>query len=66
MRMTNKKTIESVLELTEDLATTHKSFRSDAANTPEALKDMVARDFEAVMKNGYVIIEDLLTASQHL
>ncbi|MFT7337071.1 MAG: ectoine hydroxylase-related dioxygenase (phytanoyl-CoA dioxygenase family) [Marinobacter maritimus] len=64
MRMTNKKTIESVLELTEDLATTHKSFRSDAANTPEALKDMVARDFEAVMKNGYVIIEDLLTASQ--
>jgi len=62
--MSNKKKIESVLELTKDLAATHKSFRSDEAKASDALKNQIAQDFEAVMKDGYVIIEGLLTRSQ--
>lgn len=62
--MSNKKRIDSILELTEDLAATHKAFHSDEANAPEALKAQIAKDFEAVKKNGYVIIERLLTAPQ--
>lgn len=62
--MPNKKKIESVLELTEDLAATHKAFRSGEGDAPEVLKAQVARDFEALEKNGYVIIESLLTATQ--
>lgn len=62
--MSNKKKIESVLELREDLASTHKSFRSDDGSASEALKVMVAEDYDTVMKNGFVIIEGLLTPSQ--
>ncbi|MDO6441688.1 phytanoyl-CoA dioxygenase family protein [Marinobacter sp. 2_MG-2023] len=61
--MPDKKKIESVLELTEDLAATHKSFRSDESSS-EALKNQIAQDFETVMRNGYVIIEKLLSVSQ--
>ena len=36
--MSNKKKIDSILQLTEDLAATHKAFRSDDASASEALK----------------------------
>jgi len=62
--MSSKKEIDSIFHLTEDLAATHKAFRSDEAGTSEVLKAQVAQDFEAVQENGYVIIERLLTASQ--
>ncbi|MGO1693328.1 MAG: hypothetical protein ACTHY7_09915 [Marinobacter sp.] len=53
--MSNKKKIDSILQLTEDLAATHKAFRSDDASAPEALKGQIAQDFEAVQKNGFSI-----------
>jgi len=62
--MSNKKKIDSVVELTEDLAATHKPFRSDEADVSEALDAQIAQDFETVKKNGYVIIENLLIAQQ--
>lgn len=62
--MSNKKKTDSVVELTEDLAATHKPFRSDEADVSEALDAQIAQDFETVKKNGYVIIENLLIAPQ--
>lgn len=58
------KKIESVLELHEDIANTHKAFNVDEVNSSELLKMEVAEDFKTVQEKGYVIIEGLLTEAK--
>lgn len=53
--------IESIVELQSDLARKHKSYTPEEA---KSLKASIAKDFETVQKNGYVVIENLLNASE--
>ncbi|MFT5888571.1 MAG: hypothetical protein ACI9BO_001394 [Zhongshania sp.] len=62
--MSGTKKIESIPDLRTDLAATHRAFYADEGNTTEALKAQISQDFELVQKNGYVVIDGLLSASQ--
>jgi ectoine hydroxylase-related dioxygenase (phytanoyl-CoA dioxygenase family) len=62
--MSGTKKIASILDLRTDLAATHRAFYADEGNTIETLKAQISQDFELVQKNGYVVIDGLLSASQ--
>ena len=56
--MTNTEKIKSVLEMQTDLARKHKAYQPDE---DESLTALIDQDIEAVLENGYVIIDGLLS-----
>ncbi len=59
--MTGTKKIDSINDLGSDLAGTHKAYK---AKEVESLQTLIATDLEEVQKNGYVIIEGLLSDTE--
>ncbi|TNC81126.1 MAG: phytanoyl-CoA dioxygenase [Oleiphilus sp.] len=59
--MAETRKIDSIIELQGDLANKHKAYRPDEA---QSLKAQIADDFETLQKNGYVIIEGLLSETE--
>lgn len=59
--MAETRKIDSIIELQGDLASKHKAYRPDEA---QSLKAQIAGDFETLQKNGYVIIEGLLSETE--
>ncbi|WP_166425695.1 phytanoyl-CoA dioxygenase family protein [Paraglaciecola sp. 20A4] len=62
--MTKTKNIESIVDLQHDLANKHKAFQSDNNNVSDSLKAQIAKDFDELQKNGFVIITNLLSESE--
>ncbi len=62
--MTKIRTIESVTELQGDLANRYKTVQSSTEQFSVALHAEIAADFETLKQDGYVIIRNLLDASQ--
>ena len=62
--MAKTRNIESVVELQGDLANKHKAYKPGEENSSETLHVQIAEDFETLQKNGYVIIEGLLSSSE--
>lgn len=62
--MTIRPHIDSILDLQGDLAARHKLAPDSAPALSEALQARIADDFATVQKDGYVIIENLLSAQQ--
>ncbi|WP_158770221.1 phytanoyl-CoA dioxygenase family protein [Paraglaciecola sp. L1A13] len=59
--MTKTNNIESIVDLQHDLANKYKAFLSDKSSVSDDLKTQIADDFDALQKNGYVIITNLLS-----